>query len=302
MPCNELVRPARLERATSWFVARRSIQLSYGRDRYACASRRTNLNYTTRSGSAGPPRPVRHNRHVDAVQQHKSYAPTVVGCFVLTVSDTRTEATDTSGRAIRELLTGGGHTVTGHAIVRDEPTDVAGVVRAQLANPATEVVITTGGTGITSRDGTFEAVDALLEKRLTGFGELFRMLSYEDMGTSSDAKYESKTVGNKNEGGRNFILIENTPKGESSYGKTIIWVEEKTYLVGKIEYFDKKNKPLKVSTLSSYKKYDNVWRAQKIQVSNLQNKRGTVLELSGLKLNKGLDDGEFTESALTEGD
>ena len=127
-------------------------------------------------------------------------------------------------------------------------------------------------------------------------------LSYEDMGTSSDANYESKVLSKKQDGGRDFTLIENTPKGESTYGKTVIWVDEKTSLVGKIEYFDKSGKPLKVSTFSGYKKYDNVWRAQKIQVSNLQNKRGTVLELSGLKLNKGLDDGEFTESALTEGD
>jgi outer membrane lipoprotein-sorting protein len=127
-------------------------------------------------------------------------------------------------------------------------------------------------------------------------------LSYEDMGTSSDAKYESKVVGQKKDGGRDFTVIENTPKGESTYGKTIIWVDNKTNLVGKIEYFDKAGKPLKVSTFSEYKKFDNIFRAQKISVVNSQNKRGTVLELSGLKLNKGLDDGEFTESALTEGD
>ncbi len=127
-------------------------------------------------------------------------------------------------------------------------------------------------------------------------------LSYEDMGTSSDAKFESKTVGAKKESGHDFTLIENTPKGESSYGKTVIWVDDKTFLVGKIEYFDKAGKPMKISTFSKYKKFDNIWRAEKIEVTNLQNKRGTVLELSGLKLNKGLDDGEFTESALTEGD
>lgn len=127
-------------------------------------------------------------------------------------------------------------------------------------------------------------------------------LSYEDMGTSSDAAYVSKILGKKKDGGRDFTLIENTPKGESSYGKTIIWVDDKTDLVGKIEYFDKAGKPLKVSTFSGYKQFGNVWRAQKVSVTNLQNKRGTVLELSDLKLNKGLEDGEFTESALTEGD
>jgi len=127
-------------------------------------------------------------------------------------------------------------------------------------------------------------------------------LNYEDMGASADAKLERKIAGSKEEGGRKFTLVENTPKGESSYGKTVMWVDDKTSLVGKIEYFDKSLKPLKISTFSAYKQYDNVWRAQKIQVTNLQNKRGTILDLSGLKLNKGLDDGEFTESALTEGD
>ncbi len=127
-------------------------------------------------------------------------------------------------------------------------------------------------------------------------------LNYEDMGASADAKFESKILPAKDEGGRKFTLIENTPKGDSAYGRTVIWIDDKTSLVGKIEYFDKALKPLKVSTFSGYKQYDKVWRAQKITVSNLQNKRGTILELSGLKLNKGLDDGEFTESALTEGD
>lgn len=125
-------------------------------------------------------------------------------------------------------------------------------------------------------------------------------LSYEDMGTSSDAKYESKIIGKKNEGGRDYTLIQNTPKGESTYGKTVAWVDDKTDLVGKVEYFDKNMKPLKVSSFTAYKKFENVYRAQKISVVNSQNKRGTVLELSGLKLNKGLDDGEFTESALTD--
>jgi hypothetical protein len=122
------------------------------------------------------------------------------------------------------------------------------------------------------------------------------------MGTSSDARYESKLAGNKKESGMDFTLIENTPKGESSYGKTVLWVDSKNNLVGKIEYFDKHGKPLKISTFSGYAKFDNVWRAKKISVTNLQNKRGTVLELSGIKLNKGLDDTEFSESALTEGD
>ena len=116
---------------------------------------------------------------------HKAHAPASVACFVLTVSDSRTGDTDTGGQAIRKLLEEAGHQVSGHAIVKDEPTQVAAQVRDQLANAHTQVIITTGGTGITSRDGTFEAIDALLEKRLDGFGELFRMLSFQEIGPAA---------------------------------------------------------------------------------------------------------------------
>jgi molybdenum cofactor biosynthesis protein B len=104
---------------------------------------------------------------------------------VLTVSDTRTPENDTGGAVIRELLSAGGHTVIGSTIVRDEPTDVTRVVREACADPRVQVVILTGGTGITSRDSTFEAVEALLDKRLPGFGELFRVLSYEQVGAAA---------------------------------------------------------------------------------------------------------------------
>jgi predicted RND superfamily exporter protein/outer membrane lipoprotein-sorting protein len=128
-------------------------------------------------------------------------------------------------------------------------------------------------------------------------------LSYEDMGTSADAQFESKVLKQEDLNGRKFSVVENTPKGESSYGKILLWIDLGTYLVGKMEYYDKSMKLLKVSTFSGYKQFDKgVWRAQKISVSNVQNKRGTVLELSGLALNKGLEDEEFTEGALTDGD
>lgn len=121
----------------------------------------------------------------EAPAEHKSSAPKSVACYVLTVSDTRTPETDTSGRAIRELLEAAGHSVSGYDIVRDEPDRVSALVSAALEDSRTQVVITTGGTGITSRDGTFEAVDRLLEKRLDGFGELFRMLSYAEIGPAA---------------------------------------------------------------------------------------------------------------------
>jgi molybdenum cofactor biosynthesis protein B len=117
--------------------------------------------------------------------EHKAQAPASIGCFVLTVSDTRTEGDDTSGRAIREVLTASGHTISGHAIVRDEPSEVASIVRARIGDPATQAIITTGGTGISSRDATYEAITALLDKRLDGFGEIFRTLSYRDIGSAA---------------------------------------------------------------------------------------------------------------------
>jgi molybdenum cofactor biosynthesis protein B len=118
-------------------------------------------------------------------QSHKANAPRFVSCYVLTVSDTRTESDDQSGRAIIELLTAAGHIVAGHQIVRDEPADVERMLLDQLANADVHVIITTGGTGITSRDSTFEAIDRLLDKRLEGFGELFRMLSFNEIGPAA---------------------------------------------------------------------------------------------------------------------
>ncbi len=117
--------------------------------------------------------------------EHKSQAPSSIACYVLTVSDTRTPDTDSSGRALRELIEAGPHRVTGHHIVRDEPVEVARLIALAIADPDTDAIITTGGTGITSRDGTFEAVDRLLEKRLDGFGELFRMLSFAEIGPAA---------------------------------------------------------------------------------------------------------------------
>lgn len=120
-----------------------------------------------------------------SVSDHKAAAPARVRVFVLTVSDTRTTETDTAGRAIRERLEDAGHVVAGTAIEPDEPARVAELVRQQAVIGDVDAIITTGGTGLTSRDSTFEAIDALLTKRLPGFGELFRMLSYQDIGSAA---------------------------------------------------------------------------------------------------------------------
>jgi molybdenum cofactor biosynthesis protein B len=117
--------------------------------------------------------------------EHKAHAPASVSCFIITVSDTRTEETDTSGAAIAQLLSDAGHIVAGRTIVSDDAELVRGLVERQLANPKVQAVITTGGTGITSRDSTYEAVETMMRKRLDGFGELFRMLSYEQIGAAA---------------------------------------------------------------------------------------------------------------------
>jgi molybdenum cofactor biosynthesis protein B len=120
-----------------------------------------------------------------SVAEHKAHAPASVRCMVATVSDSKTVETDTSGRLLQELLRGAGHEVLGYRIVRDEPTQVHGVIHEACQHPSIQCVILTGGTGITSRDRTFETIDALLDKRLPGFGELFRMLSYQEIGSAA---------------------------------------------------------------------------------------------------------------------
>jgi molybdenum cofactor biosynthesis protein B len=118
-------------------------------------------------------------------REHKTHAPVSIGCYVLTVSDTRTEATDASGTAIADRLVAAGHRICGRAIVKDDPVLVRAAITRQLANADVQAIITTGGTGITSRDSTYEAVAGLLQKTLDGFGELFRMLSYREIGSAA---------------------------------------------------------------------------------------------------------------------
>jgi molybdenum cofactor biosynthesis protein B len=117
--------------------------------------------------------------------EHKALSPAVAHCYILTISDTRTEATDSSGRTIFDLLFAGGHQVTGRKIVRDEPDEVRKAIMDQLDKPDVQVILTTGGTGITSRDTTYEAILSLLDKKLDGFGELFRMLSFHEIGSAA---------------------------------------------------------------------------------------------------------------------
>ena len=119
----------------------------------------------------------------ETVQQHREDAPDSLRCAVITVSDTRTPESDTSGKLMRTRLEGHGFEVTEYAIVPDDPKridalldDLAGTVDAVLMN---------GGTGISRRDRTFDVLSGKLEKTLPGFGEIFRMLSYEEVGAAA---------------------------------------------------------------------------------------------------------------------
>jgi len=122
---------------------------------------------------------------VETHAEHKASAPRSVRCHVVTVSDTRTEDTDTGGRAIDEMLRAAGHVVSGRTIVKDDPDQIRGAIERLLAIPDVQAIVTTGGTGISSRDSTYEVVSAMLQKRLDGFGELFRMLSYQQIGAAA---------------------------------------------------------------------------------------------------------------------
>ncbi|MGD0949287.1 MAG: molybdenum cofactor biosynthesis protein B [Candidatus Binatia bacterium] len=106
-----------------------------------------------------------------------------VACAVITVSDTRTADTDRSGQRIQEFLRLSGHRITQYEILRDEPELIVAAIRA--VPPPTAVIIINGGTGLTRRDTTFEAVSRVLDKEIAGFGELFRLLSYEDIGAAA---------------------------------------------------------------------------------------------------------------------
>jgi molybdenum cofactor biosynthesis protein B len=120
-----------------------------------------------------------------SVEQHRAHGKRAVACAIVTVSDTRTHETDTSGAVTRDLLVQAGHVVVSQAILADEPARVRAHVEELLANPEVDAVLVNGGTGLAPRDTTYEAIAGLLEKRLDGFGELFRMLSYEQIGAAA---------------------------------------------------------------------------------------------------------------------
>lgn len=119
------------------------------------------------------------------VDEHRTKAPTSVRVAIVTVSDTRTEADDFSGKAIAEILTGAGHKVLRKTIVKDDVREIQRVLRELFETPEVEAIVMNGGTGISKKDVTLEAVEQFQEKVLPGFGELFRALSYQEIGPAA---------------------------------------------------------------------------------------------------------------------
>ena len=130
-----------------------------------------------------------------------------VNIAVLTVSDTRSEADDTSGRTLAEMIATAGHKVAAKRIVRDDRESIVRQLKEWIADPAIDVVISTGGTGVTGRDVTPEAFAAVYEKEIAGFGEIFRMLSYQKVGTST---IQSRATGGV-AGGTYLVALPGTP-------------------------------------------------------------------------------------------
>jgi molybdenum cofactor biosynthesis protein B len=127
----------------------------------------------------------RGHGHGAAPAEHRAYAPKSVQCAVLTVSDSRTRATDSSGQLIQEKLEAAGHKVVERGLVRDDPAEVRHAVVRAIALAEVDAVLVTGGTGVSPRDGTPDAIEPLLHKKLDGFGELFRLLSFEEVGAAA---------------------------------------------------------------------------------------------------------------------
>lgn len=139
---------------------------------------------------------------------------------VLTVSDTRTRANDSSGDTLQARIESAGHVVADRRILRDEAELITAALRDWIADPAIDVVITTGGTGITGRDVTPEAFDRVLEKRIEGFGELFRMLSYQKIGTST---IQSRAIGGVAGGTYLFALPGSTGAVKDGWDDILVW-------------------------------------------------------------------------------
>lgn len=121
----------------------------------------------------------------ESVERHREASPEKIRVAVLTISDTRTPETDTGGNIIVELMREAGHEITRREIVKDDAARIKEVLEGLVVDEGVDAVVTTGGTGISARDTTYEVVSRMIDKKLDGFGEIFRMLSYEEVGAAA---------------------------------------------------------------------------------------------------------------------
>jgi molybdenum cofactor biosynthesis protein B len=155
-----------------------------------------------------------------AYDQHQEKAQQVVAqCAVITLSDTRSESTDTSGRTIRELLVEAGHQIVHYQIVKDEPADLEALLLELLKRATIDAILTNGGTGISRRDQTVSVLAKHIEQDLPGFGELFRMLSWEQIGSGAML---SRAVGGIAQGKLIFAMPGSTKAVELAMKKLIL--------------------------------------------------------------------------------
>ena len=152
------------------------------------------------------------------IDESRPFVPVTIA--VLTVSDTRDATNDTSGDVLAERIASAGHRLAARAIERDDAERIADRLRGWIADPAIDVVITTGGTGITGRDVTPEAFDRVVEKRIEGFGELFRMLSFQKIGTST---MQSRAIGGVAGGTYLFALPGSPGAVKDGWDDILVW-------------------------------------------------------------------------------
>jgi molybdenum cofactor biosynthesis protein B len=152
------------------------------------------------------------------IDESRTFLP--VRIAVLTVSDSRTEANDTSGDALAARIAAAGHVLAERGIVRDDADAIERRLRGWIADPEVDVAITTGGTGVTGRDVTPEAFERVLDKRIEGFGELFRMLSFQKIGTST---MQSRALGGVAGGTYLFALPGSPGAVRDAWDDILVW-------------------------------------------------------------------------------
>ncbi|QNT77531.1 molybdenum cofactor biosynthesis protein B [Entomobacter blattae] len=152
------------------------------------------------------------------LKEDRKFLP--VHIAVLTVSDTRDEETDTAGQKLVDRIKAAGHLLKGREIVKDDVGQIVSVLEKWIADPEIDVIISTGGTGVTGRDVTPEAFEKILEKKIEGFGELFRMLSYQKIGTST---IQSRAVAGVSNGTYLFALPGSPGAVQDGWDDILVW-------------------------------------------------------------------------------